>query len=239
MSEPTFVGSEYEFTFTIVPHWLLKLCKPTEITAYVALGQYADNKSKECWPSVTTLAKDLDRSRQSTIKALQGLEEKGAIQKFARLDNKTGQQTSNLYILKINQGGLQKRNTPSNEIVKGGSNENVTQTILNRTIYIELYSREVQTMYVDTVQEVCGMDKPTKTQWGKIYASAKQLHEAGYVPDDIPVIAENIIKTYGLGALTPQGIVNNVHLISGARSVSGKDVTQKFEENKLKNWAKD
>ena len=49
-----------------------------------------------------------------------------------------------------------------------------------------------------------------KNQWGKIYAAAKQLHEAGYEPTDIPVIAENLVKTYGVGALTPQGIVNNV-----------------------------
>ncbi len=230
---------ESEITFTIVPHWLLDVCTPIEISTYIALGKYANNKTKECWPSVATISKEINRAKKNTIKALQGLEEKGAIEIYARSNEKTGQQTSNLYILKINQGGLQKRNTPSNEIVMGGSNENVTQTILNRTIHIELYSREVQTMYVDTVQEVCGMDKPTKTQWGKIYASAKQLHEAGYVPDDIPVIAENIIKTYGLGALTPQGIVNNVHLISGARSVSGKEVTQKLEENKLKNWAND
>ena len=108
MTEPTFVGSEYEFTFTIVPHWLLKLCKPTEIATYVALGQYADNKSKECWPSVTTLAKDLDRSRQSTIKALKGLEEKGVIQIKERFKDK-GEQTSNLYILMLSPKGVSRK----------------------------------------------------------------------------------------------------------------------------------
>ena len=95
-----FVGSEYEFTFTIVPHWLLEVLKPIEITTYVALGQYADNKTKECWPSVTKLAKDINRSRYSTIKALQGLEEKGVIEVKQRFKDK-GEQTSNLYILKL------------------------------------------------------------------------------------------------------------------------------------------
>ena len=230
---------ENEVTFTIVPHWLLEVCTPIEIATYIALGKYANNKTKECWPSVATISKEINRAKKNTIKALQGLEKKGAIEKYARSDEKTGQQTSNLYILKINKGGLQKRNTPSNEIVVGDSNEIVTQTILNRTKYIELYSKEVQEMYVDTVKEVCGMDKPTKTQWGKIYASAKQLHEAGYVPNDIPVIAKNIAKTYGLGALTPQGIVNNVHLFGGARTATGKEVAQKLDKDNLQSWAND
>ena len=78
--EPEFVGAELEFTFTIVPHWLLEVLKPIELTTYVALGQYADNKTKECWPSVTKLAKDIQRSRFSTIKALQGLEDKGVVE---------------------------------------------------------------------------------------------------------------------------------------------------------------
>ena len=83
-----FVGSEYEFTFTITPHWLLEILKPLEIMVYVALGQYADNKTKECWPSVSKLAKDVNRSRQSTITALQGLEEKGVIEVKQRFKEK-------------------------------------------------------------------------------------------------------------------------------------------------------
>jgi predicted transcriptional regulator len=99
-TEPDFIGAELEFTFTITPHWLLEVLKPIELTTYVALGQYADNKTKECWPSVTKLAKDIQRSRYSTIKALQGLEEKGVIEIKERYKDK-GEQTSNLYILKL------------------------------------------------------------------------------------------------------------------------------------------
>ena len=95
--EPEFIGAELEFTFTIVPHWLLEVLKPIELTTYVALGQYADNKTKECWPSVTKLAKDIKRSRFSTIKALQGLEDKGVVEIKERYKDK-GEQTSNLYI---------------------------------------------------------------------------------------------------------------------------------------------
>ena len=230
-----FVGSEYEFTFTIVPHWLLEVLKPIEITTYVALGQYADNKTKECWPSVTNLAKDIDRSRYSTIKALQGLEEKGVIEVKQRFKDK-GEQTSNLYILKLVPVS-RKLDRGGKENKTGRGIENLTRTISNLTISKELYSREIQELYVNSLQKVCGYEKPTKTQWGKIYSAAKQLHEAGYEPTDIPVIAENLVKTYGVGALTPQGIVNNVHLVKGARTATNKDVSKAMDQKALKDWA--
>ena len=113
----------------------------------------------------------------------------------------------------------------------------MTQTISNITISNELYSREVQELYVNSLQKVCGYEKPTKTQWGKIYSAAKHLHEAGYEPTDIPVIAENLVKTYGVGALTPQGIVNNVHLVKGARTATNKDVSKAMDQKALKDWA--
>ena len=235
--EDEFIGSEYEFTFTITPHWLLEILKPLELMVYVALGQYADNKTKECWPSVSKLAKDVNRSRQSTITALQGLEEKGVIEVKQRFKDK-GEQTSNLYVLKLTPVS-RKLDRGGKENVTGRGIENLTQTILNRTISNELYSREVQELYVNNIQKVCGYEKPTKTQWGKIYAASKQLHEAGYEPTDIPVIAENLVKTYGVGALTPQGIVNNVHLIKGARTATNKDVNKAMDQKALDDWAND
>ena len=235
--EDDFVGSEYEFTFTITPHWLLEILKPLEIMVYVALGQYADNKTKECWPSVSKLAKDVNRSRQSTITALQGLEEKGVIEVKQRFKEK-GEQTSNLYVLKLTPVS-RKLDRGGKANVTGRGIENLTQTISNRTKVKELYSKEVQTLYVDNVQKVCGYEKPTKTQWGKIYAASKQLHEAGYEPGDIPLIAKNLVETYGVGALTPQGIVNNVHLLKGARTATGKDVKQAMDHKALDDWAKE
>ena len=232
-----FVGSEYEFTFTITPHWLLEILKPLEIMVYVALGQYADNKTKECWPSVSKLAKDVNRSRQSTITALQGLEEKGVIEVKQRFKEK-GEQTSNLYVLKLTPVS-RKLDRGGKENVTGRGIENLTQTISNITISKELYSREIQELYVNNIQKVCGYEKPTKNQWGKIYAASKQLHEAGYEPGDIPLIAKNLVETYGVGALTPQGIVNNVHLLKGARTATGKDVKQAMDHKALDDWAKE
>ena len=61
---------ESEVTFTIVPHWLLDVCTPIEISTYIALGKYANNKTKECWPSVATISKDIGRAKKNTIKAI-------------------------------------------------------------------------------------------------------------------------------------------------------------------------
>ena len=236
--EIEFVGSEYEVTFTITPHWLLEILKPLELMVYVALGQYADNKTKECWPSVSKLAKDVNRSRQSTINALKGLEDKGVIEVKQRFKDK-GEQTSNLYILKLTRGVSRKLDRGGTENFTGRGIENLTRTISNITISNELYSREIQTFYVNSLQKVCGYEKPTKNQWGKMYSAAKQLHEAGYEPTDIPVIAENLVKTYGVGALTPQGIVNNVHLLKGARTATNKDVNKAMDQKALEDWAND
>jgi len=87
------------------------------------------------------------------------------------------------------------------------------------------------------MQQVCSLDKPTKSQWGRIYKAAKEMHEAGYEPGDIPVIAENLVKTYGAGALTPQGIVNNVQLLKGARTASAKQVENAIDQKKMDDWA--
>ena len=236
--EPEFIGAELEFTFTIVPHWLLEVLKPIELTTYVALGQYADNKTKECWPSVTKLAKDIQRSRYSTIKALQGLEDKGVVEIKERYKDK-GEQTSNLYILKLTPGVSRKLDRGGKENVTGRGIENLTQTILNRTISNELYSREVQELYVNAMQKACAIEKPTKTQWGNMYGVAKEMFEAGYKPEDILIIGQNLLKTYGAGSLTPKGIANNTQLLKGARTASAKQVENAIDQKKMDDWAND
>ena len=240
MTEPTFVGSEYEFTFTIVPHWLLKLCKPTEIATYVALGQYADNKSKECWPSVTTLAKDLDRSRQSTIKALKGLEEKGVIQIKERFKDK-GEQTSNLYILmlspkgvsrKLNRGG-KKNKTPRRK-------ENVTQTKLNITktkeLYFREYTKDKQTEYVEELRRIFKKENPNNNEWGQLYKSAQLLFQSKITVGQIETLTKNIILSYGERAATVNSIPNHTELVHGAKTKTSKDMQELVNNQDLERW---
>lgn len=234
---------ENEVTFTIVPHWLLDVCTPIEIATYIALGKYANNKTKECWPSVATISKEIGRAKKNTIKALQGLEEKGAIEKFARVDENSGQQTSNLYILKINQGGLRKRNRGSNEIVTGGSNENVTQTILNRTrpneLYFEQYNKEKQNEYLEIFKYAFKKPKPTRNEWGKMYTASKQLFEAEIYPEEIVPLVQNMVITYGEKYTTINSITDHTELRFGAKDKSGKDVADLIEKKSLESWAND
>ena len=49
-----------------------------------------------------------------------------------------------------------------------------------------------------------------------MYAAAKQLRSG--MNTDIRLMQENLVKTYGVGALTPQGIATTVHLVKGART---------------------
>ena len=234
-----FVGSKYEFTFTIVPHWLLEVLKPIELTTYIALGQYADNKTKECWPSVSTLAKDIDRSRYSTIKALQGLEEKNVIEVKQRFKDK-GEQTSNLYILKLTPPS-RKLDTDSKENKTPRDIENLTQTISNITksneLYFDTYDKQVQEQYVDTIVQVFNLSNITKNKWGQIYNTAKQLFEAKVYPEQIPTLVKNCVITYGEKYTTVNSILSHTELLSGARTKSSKDVQDLVDNKSLESWA--
>jgi len=89
------------------------------------------------------------------------------------------------------------------------------------------------------IAEVCGWDKPTESQWGRIHKAGKELENAGYGPDEITLIAENILKTYGAKALTPQGIANNVQLVHGARTMEPKDIDNLQDQKEFEDWAND
>ena len=240
--EIDFIGSEYEFTFTIVPHWLLEVLKPLELATYVALGQYADNKTKECWPSVSKLAEDIGRSRQSTIKALQGLEDKGVIEVKQRFKDK-GEQTSNLYILKLTRGVSRKLDRGCKENVTPRGIENFTRTISNITIsnelYFDTYDKEKQKEYVDLLVDVFNLTNITKNKWGQLYNTAKQLFEAGVYPNQIPLLVKNCVLTYGEKYTTVNSILNHTELLNGVKDKSADDIKKLMDQKALQDWAKE
>jgi DNA-binding transcriptional MocR family regulator len=63
------------------------------ITLYVALAQYADNKTGKCWPSLRTIQKETGMSRPTIIEAKKLLESLGIL----RTENRHRQST--VYIL--------------------------------------------------------------------------------------------------------------------------------------------
>ena len=235
-----------DFTFTIVPHWVQEVTKPTELAAYVVLGKYANNTTKECWPSITTLSKDLKRSRSATIDALKGLEKNKCI-KIQKRKIESGDYDRNLYTLMThNPGGVENKTTPSKKVNHAskendtrGSSENSTLTRLNTTRPKELYNKEIQNKYKDEIVEVLGIYKPTQNKWGQIDRAAKQLFNAGVTVGEIRTLAQNIVLTYGESACTVNSLPNHTELLRGARNKPNTAYLEKSNKNKLKEWAND
>jgi len=223
-------------TFTIVPHWVADLVKPTELAAYVVLGKYADNVTKECWPSLNTIAKDLGRSKTATISAIKGLESKGVL-KISKRKNTKGDWDRNHYTLIINEGSKENLTTPSKENNTTGSKENLTLTRPNITKPNELYSRDIQTKYKNMIVKVCRLKKITDQQWGQIENTAKQLFKAGVTVEEIPILAKNIVLSYGESALNHRSLLNHTELIEGAKTRKPKDFKKALDQNNLERWA--
>lgn len=65
-----------------------------------ALGIYGDENGW-CWPSLGTLAKDLNKSKPAVSKDIKSLKEKGYLNVYKRFSNDTGEQQSNRYQLRF------------------------------------------------------------------------------------------------------------------------------------------
>ena len=98
-------------------------------------------------------------------------------------------------------------------------------------------------VYEEVDIEVCGWDKPTESQWGRIHKAGKEIQDAGYDASDVETIAQNLGITYGAKAITPQGIANNVQLVNGPRTATPEDIAklnkERLEEKQLRDWGND
>lgn len=103
----------------------------------------------------------------------------------------------------------------------------------------EFFNRDKRSAINYKIAEVCGWDKPTDSQWGRIHKAGKELDKAGYGPTEIAIISENILKTYGAKALTPQGIVNNVQLVHGPRNATPEDIEKLQQDQEFLDWSND
>lgn len=76
----------------------IKLTKPVDIAVYCVLCMYADNETKDAFPSVSKIAQKARCSERVARRSLQVLKEAGYIDIRERRDAR-GYQTSNQYIL--------------------------------------------------------------------------------------------------------------------------------------------
>lgn len=74
------------------------LTKPVDIAVYAVLCMYADNSTKESYPSVITIAEKARCSERTARRSLTNLKESGYIEIRERRDAR-GFQTSNQYVL--------------------------------------------------------------------------------------------------------------------------------------------
>ena len=85
-------------SFLMIPAACLDACKNGsirngDITILGALAKFADNESKECWPSVQTLCETTGISRPTVISALQRLTQAGLIQTITSPNHGKGKAT--------------------------------------------------------------------------------------------------------------------------------------------------
>ena len=75
-----------------------ELDKPIQKLVYTMLCMYADNTTKDSWPSVKTLARKCFCSENTVRAALKKLQEVGVIEAKSRF-REDGSQNSNMYYL--------------------------------------------------------------------------------------------------------------------------------------------
>lgn len=230
----------YEVNFALVPYWVYDICSDLELKAYIALAKYANNETKECWPSINTIGKQIKKGRVTTIKALKGLEEKGCItvkrRKKTNKDNET-----NLYTLMINKpAGIDNYTSP--DIVKETSTsiEKHTQTISNINYTNNNYISDKSLYeFQQCILKAVGINKPTDNQTRHAFKEAKELKEAGFDPEDALIIAKNIGLSMGVSFITIGNINKYSYLKDGPRTAKPKEIEAAITNNELQEWADD
>jgi len=144
----------------------------------------------------------------------------------------------------------------SSENATRGGSADTTQTISNTTISnttiskknqdfstsvkeTPFYSKDIQTVYVDTLVKAFNLDNITRNKWGQIYNSAKQLFEAEIAPDEIPLLVQNVALTYGEKYTTINSILNHTELLNGVKDKSADDLKEMLNNKELSEWAND
>ena len=85
--------------FAIVPLWLIQSgVTPGAVTCFALMWAKWADKEGECWPSHTSIAREMEVTERSVKRYLAELSEVGAVMVVNRLRD-DGSQTSNLYLL--------------------------------------------------------------------------------------------------------------------------------------------
>lgn len=86
--------------FAIIPHWIIfSSISDGALRLYAVLTKYADNESRQAFPSRATLAKDIKKSPDSVDRYIKELEALGALKVQRRKKGGSKENYANLYTL--------------------------------------------------------------------------------------------------------------------------------------------
>lgn len=186
---------------------------PKERFIYMVLSRYANSVTKECFPSITTLAKKTGYGRATVIESIKSLVKKGYLIKENRVDGR-GQQ-NNLYTI-----------LPINQAFKGSPVENYPSSVENYPSSVQNYPSSVEnskntniknTNIKNTNISVTGefIDKVIE-EWNK-------LSDLGIVP--IRNISNNRLKSLRarLEEYSENEIIQAIQLIRLSNFLTGKN----------------
>lgn len=165
--------------FAMVPLWVLDMSAQA-VKLYAILWGYADNTSRDAWPSRQTLADRMGYTRPRSIDPIiKELEDGGAVSVIRRKDSQ-GVNLPNRYHLNNLQGGAEKKHTVGRSTGEGGA---VQRQEVGRKTALELEPMNYN-------QEELEPLLPVPAAQPKQTAKAKVAKLSLPVPDPFVVTAE-------------------------------------------------
>ena len=189
------------------------LIKIEDVGLWYILDGFADNQSKDCFPSIATLAERAGVSKDSIRRILKRLEEAGCIT-VAKRAGADGRQSSNLYTLIFFIEGLQNQDVSEETSVEGSQNQEgdgskndiggVAKTIDELITHLTDNSNNLYTakagkrnifeiLCIATGSNYKELPRGRLTQYGKAERELKQLYQPSSFYDEL-VICETILK---------------------------------------------
>lgn len=205
-----------------------------EKAVYVSLCGYADRKTHDCWPSIQTIADELNISKNTVRRALGVLIEMGLLGRTRRPLGKGLLHDTNVYVIRRFRGSAAdelrsaSRELPSASDDLGYSTARTTvvhpvnPNELHRTNPSEqppqndcgadaprVRKPPANALVFEALTEVCGADlaRMTPEEKAPYQRPAASIHKAGYSADDVRTMAANWPTHFGEATMTATGIV--------------------------------
>jgi hypothetical protein len=183
-----------EFYFSIVPEWLIESkISDNAFRVYATLYRFSDKEDGSCYPSMATIGKKCGKSVSSVKRGIKELETIGAITIKHRFNKETGEQTSNLYTLKLNPAFKNELEPIVKSELGASSNMSYKPKSFNHSQSMSVDKSGRNPIFKALIEAV-GYEPKTKTEISGFYKVAKSINQAGGTVEDV-INRVNIYKT--------------------------------------------